>query len=83
VNPVSLPDVLDTRAWAVVETTEEIDAGCLSAVGIGSVQQLAAANPVRLAGAVDRDVEVVADWVDAAHTYEKYVVHAPPERFSR
>ena len=82
-NSVSLPDVLDTRAWAVVETTEEIDAGCLSAVGVGSVQQLAAANPVRLAGAVNRDVEVVAGWVDAAQTYEKYVIYAPPERFSR
>jgi len=52
-------------------------------VGIGSVQQLAAANPVRLAGAVDRDIEVVAGWVDAAQTYEKYVIYAPPERFSR
>ena len=82
-NSVSLPDVLDTRAWTVIETTEEIDAGRLSAVGMTSVQQLAAADPSRLAGAVDRDVEVVAGWIDAAQTYQAYVINAPPERFSR
>jgi hypothetical protein len=81
-NPVSLTGVLDTRAWAVVDTTEELDAGCLSAMGVGSVQQLAAADPVRLAGAVDRDVEAVTGWVHAAQTYQEYVIHAPPERFS-
>jgi nucleotidyltransferase/DNA polymerase involved in DNA repair len=81
-NPVSLTGVPDTRAWAVVGTTEELDAGCLSAMGVRSVQQLAAADPVRLAGAVDRDVEAVTGWVHAAQTYQEYVIHAPPERFS-
>jgi len=81
-NPVSLPDVLGTRAWEAVETTGEIDATRLSAVGIESVQQLAAADPGRIARAVDCDVDRATIWVETAQRYQKYGINAPVERFS-
>jgi len=81
-NPVSLPDVLGTRAWEAVETTGEIDATRLSAVGIASVQQLAAADPGRIAGAVGCDVDRATIWVETAQRYQECVINEPPERFS-
>jgi predicted flap endonuclease-1-like 5' DNA nuclease len=81
-NPVSLPDVLGTRAWEAVETTGEIDATRLSTVGIKSVQQLAAADPGRIAGAVDCDVDRATIWVETAQRYQEYGINSPPERFS-
>jgi predicted flap endonuclease-1-like 5' DNA nuclease len=82
-NPVLLAAVGDTRAWAVLDTGEAVAVARLSAVGIESVQQLAAADPGRIAGAVGCDVDRAATWVETAQRYREYVIHAPPERFSR
>jgi nucleotidyltransferase/DNA polymerase involved in DNA repair len=81
-NPVSLAAVGDTRAWAVLDTGEAVAVARLSAVGIESVQQLAAADPGRIAGAVGCDVDRATTWVETAQRYREYVIHAPPERFS-
>jgi len=82
-NPVLLAAVGDTRAWAVLDTGEAVAVARLSAVGIESVQQLAAADPDRIAGAVGCDIDRATTWVETAQRYREYVIHAPPERFSR
>jgi predicted flap endonuclease-1-like 5' DNA nuclease len=76
-NPVPLEAVVGERAWGTSEPTADVDLGGLSHTGITSVQQLAAADPTRLAAALDRDVEIVDGWVAAAQMYQDHYMNAP------
>jgi predicted flap endonuclease-1-like 5' DNA nuclease len=63
---VSLEQATVIDAWPFAEMDSKIDVVSLSAVGIESVEQLAAADADRLATAVDRHPDVVTEWIRAA-----------------
>jgi|GEM_PF-3080165 len=73
-NPVPLDDAVTTRAWGLLDAPSEAAMRRLSAVGIESVFQLAAADPDRLAAATNFDTERTAMWIRAARIYQKHII---------
>jgi predicted flap endonuclease-1-like 5' DNA nuclease len=73
-DPAPLDAAVTSRAWGSLDAPSEAAMGRLSAVGIESVFQLAAADPDRLAAATNFDTERTTAWVGAARIYHKYIV---------
>jgi predicted flap endonuclease-1-like 5' DNA nuclease len=73
-DPEPLDAAVTSRAWGSLEAPSEAAMRRLSAAGINSVFQLAAADPDRLAAAANFDTDRTAAWVKAARIYQKYIV---------
>jgi predicted flap endonuclease-1-like 5' DNA nuclease len=67
---------ITSRAWESLDAPSDAAVRRLSAVGIESVSDLAAANPDWLAAATNFDADRTAAWTQAAHIYQKYMAEA-------
>jgi predicted flap endonuclease-1-like 5' DNA nuclease len=73
-EPAPLDATVTSQAWGSLDAPSEAALNRLSAVGIESVCQLAAADPDRLAAATNFDTERTTRWVKAARIYQRHVV---------
>jgi nucleotidyltransferase/DNA polymerase involved in DNA repair len=73
-DPAPLDPAVTSRAWGSLDAPSEAAMRRLSAVGIKSIGQLAAADPDRLAAATNFDTERTAIWIRAARIYQKHIV---------
>jgi predicted flap endonuclease-1-like 5' DNA nuclease len=73
-DPAPLDPAVTSRAWGSLDAPSEAAMRRLSAVGIESIGQLAAADPDRLAAATNFDTERTAIWIRAARIYQKHIV---------
>jgi predicted flap endonuclease-1-like 5' DNA nuclease len=72
-DPTPLEAVVTSQAWGSLDAPSEAGVRRLSAVGIDSVTQLAAADPERLAAATNVHPDRTARWIKSARIYRKHI----------